>query len=138
MKRPMAVLGAVCGLTLLLAASAQAQLTGSHILGDAGVQAGTQPAPGFYAAMFYYRYRADTVKDRKGDVLGRNPGDPASLGVDAFCPILWYVSRAKVLGANIGAFVTFPVTNGTIEAPAYSMGQSASTTFADMLIRPLD
>jgi hypothetical protein len=134
----MMVLGAVCGLTLLLAAPARAQLTGSHTLGDAGVQAGTQPAPGLYAAMFYYRYGADTVKDRNGDVLGRNPGDPASVGLDAFCPILWYVSHAKVLGANVGAFITFPVANSSIEAPAYSMGQSVSTTFADMQIRPLD
>ena len=47
---------AACVLTLLAATPAHAQLNGSHSLGDFGVQAGSQPAPGFYAALFYFKY----------------------------------------------------------------------------------
>ena len=55
MRRQLRFLGAACGLTLLSAAPVQAQLNGNHSLGDFGVQAGTQPQPGFYAALFYLR-----------------------------------------------------------------------------------
>ena len=41
------------GLTLMLAAPARAQLNGSHTPGDFGVQSGSQPQPGFYAALLY-------------------------------------------------------------------------------------
>ena len=54
---------------LLLAVPAQAQLNGSHTPGDFGVQSGSQPAPGFYAALFYLRYDADTIKDADGNIV---------------------------------------------------------------------
>ena len=44
MRRRLIFLGAACGLTLLAAVPVQAQLNGSHSLGDFGVQAGSQPA----------------------------------------------------------------------------------------------
>ena len=49
----MRTLTIACGLTLLFATPARAQLNGSHTLGDFGVQSGSQPAPGFYTALFY-------------------------------------------------------------------------------------
>ena len=61
------------GLTLLLAVPAQAQLNGSHTLGDFGVQSGSQPAPGFYAALFYLRYDTDTIKDADGNIVRLSP-----------------------------------------------------------------
>ena len=60
----------VCVLAVLVAAPAQAQLNGSHLLGDTGVSSGTQPAPGFYTALLYYRYDTDTLKDRDGTTVG--------------------------------------------------------------------
>jgi hypothetical protein len=50
--RCLRLLVAAYGLTLLAAVPAQAQLNGSHSLGDFGVQSGSQPQPGFYAALF--------------------------------------------------------------------------------------
>ena len=41
--RRLLVLAQACGLTLLFAVPAQAQLNGSHTLGDFGVQSGSQP-----------------------------------------------------------------------------------------------
>ena len=84
-----------CGLALVLVGPAEAQLNGSHTPGDFGVQSGSQPAPGFYAALFYLRYDADTIKDRDGNVVSVSPGAPGSIGVAAVAPLAWYVSKAK-------------------------------------------
>lgn len=125
-------------LTLLLAAPAQAQLNGSHTLGDFGVQSGSQPQPGFYAALFYLRYDADTIKDADGNVVRVSPGAPGSIAVSAVAPLAWYVSKAKILGANYGAMVVLPFANASIEAPAFDLGTTVDTSVSDLLIRPLD
>jgi hypothetical protein len=122
----------------LLAAPAQAQLNGSHSLGDFGVQSGSQPAPGFYAALFYYRYDTDTIKDVDGHTLGRSPDSPNSIGLSAVAPIAWYVSKVKFLGANYGAMVVLPFANGSLEAPAFQLDRTIDTGAADMLLRPID
>jgi hypothetical protein len=127
-----------CGMALLLAAPAQAQLNGSHSLGDFGVQSGSQPAPGFYAAPFYYRYDTDNIKNADGDTVRLSPGSPGSLGLSAVVPIAWYVSKSKVLGANVGAMVVLPFANASLEAPAFQLDRTLDTGAADMLVRPLD
>ncbi len=60
--RRLIFLGVACGLTVLSAVPAQAQLNVSHSLGDVGVLSGSQPQPGFYTALFYYRFDTDTIK----------------------------------------------------------------------------
>jgi hypothetical protein len=133
------ILGVVAGLaTLVLAVPAQAQLNGSHTLGDFGVQSGTQPHPGFYAALFYYRYDTDTIRNADGDTIRLAPDAPGSLGMNAAAPLLWYVSKAKVLGANYGAFVVLPWANASLEAPAFGLASTVATGLADTLFRPLD
>ncbi len=123
MKR-LLLLGQACGLVLLLAVPAQAQLNGSHTLGDFGVQSGSQPQPGFYAALFYLRYDADTIKDADGNIVRLSPSSPGSLAVSAVAPLAWYVSKAKILGANYGAMVVLPFANASIEAPAFALGET--------------
>ena len=123
---------------LLLAVPAQAQLNGSHTLGDFGVQSGSQPQPGFYAALFYLRYDTDTIKDADGDIVRLPQASPGSLAVSAAAPMVWYVSKAKLLGANYGAMVVFPFANASLEVPAFQLGDTVDTSFSDMLIRPLD
>jgi hypothetical protein len=125
-------------MALLLAAPAQAQLNGSHSLGDFGVQSGSQPQPGFYGALFYYHYGTDTIKNADGNTVSLSPGAPGSIGLSAVAPILWYVSKAKILGANYGAMVVLPFANASIEAPAFQIGQTIDTGAADMLVRPID
>jgi hypothetical protein len=137
-KQKLKWLGAACALMLLPAVNAHAQLSGSHSLGDFGVQSGTQPAPGFYAALFYLRYDTDTIKDKDGNDVSISPGTPSSIGVNAIAPILWYVTDKKLFGANYGAFVSFPFANASLEAPFFGLGETVSTGFADMLVRPLD
>jgi hypothetical protein len=137
MRRLMLV-GAACGLALLLAVPAQAQLNGSHSLGDYGVQSGTQPAPGFYTALFYLHYSADTIRDVDGNTVRLAPDAPGSIGLRAVAPILWYVSKTKFLGANVGAMAVLPFANGSLEAPAFQFDRPIDTGIADMLIRPVD
>ena len=136
--RRMANLGALAGITLLLALPAQAQLNGSHSLGDFGVLSGTQPLPGFYAALFYYRYPTDTIRNADGDKIGPQADTPGSLTIHAVAPILWYVSRAKIFGANYGAFVVLPWANGSLEAPALGLSQTSDTSYSDTVVRPID
>jgi hypothetical protein len=136
--RRLMFLGAACGLTLLMAVPAQAQLNGSHSLGDFGVQAGSQPAPGFYAVLFYLRYDTDTIKDADGSTVRLSPASPGSIGVTATAPLLWYVSKAKVFGANYGVMVVFPWANASLEAPAFALSDTIDTSFGDMAVRPLD
>ena len=125
--------------TLLLAAvPAEAQLSGNHSLGDFGVQSGSQPQPGFYASLYYYRYDTDTIKDADGNSIGLPVDSPGSIGITAAAPLLWYVSRAKVLGANYGAMMVLPWANASLEAPAFELGETIGTSLSDMLIRPLD
>jgi hypothetical protein len=137
MKR-LALLATALGLTLLLAVPAQAQLNGSHTPGDYGVQSGSQPAPGFYTALFYLRYDADTIKDTDGNTVRPAPNSPGSLAVSAVAPLAWYVSKAKVLGANYGAMVVLPLANASIEAPAFALGETIGTSVSDLLVRPID
>jgi hypothetical protein len=128
----------VCGLMLLLPRPAAAQLNGSHSLGDFGVQSGSQPQPGFYAALFYLRYDTDTIKDADGRTIRPSQNAPGSVAISAAAPILWYVSKAKFLGANYGAFAVLPWANASLEAPAFAIGETVDTNFADMAVRPLD
>ena len=117
---------------------AHAQLNGSHTLGDFGVQSGSQPAPGFYAALFYLSYDTDTIKDADGNIVRLSQDAPGSLRVSAVAPLMWYVSKTKFLGANYGAMVVLPFANASLEAPALAIGQQVDTSFSDMLVRPLD
>jgi hypothetical protein len=136
--RRLMVPATACGLTLLLAVPALAQLNGSHTPGDFGVQSGSQPQPGFYAALFYLRYDADTIKDADGNIVRLSPTAPGSIEVAAVAPLAWYVSKAKILGANYGAMMVLPFANASIEAPAFAIGETIDTSVSDLLVRPLD
>ena len=136
--RRLILLANTCGLLLILVAPAHAQLNGSHTLGDFGVQSGTQPPPGFYAALLYLRYDTDTIKDADGNTVRLSPQSPGSLAVSALAPMAWYVSKAKVLGANYGAMVAVPLANVSLEAPAFALANTVDTSVSDLLIRPID
>ena len=105
MTRTISITAAIMAVAVLLPTPSEAQLNGSHTPGDYGVQSGSQPQPGLYAALFYLRYDADTIKDADGNTIRPAPNAPGSLAVSAVAPLAWYVSKAKILGANYGAMV---------------------------------
>ena len=102
------------------------------------MQSGSQPAAWFYAALFYLRYDADTIKDADGNTVRPAPNSPGSLAVSAVAPLAWYVSKTKFLGANVGAMVVLPLANASIEAPAFALGETIGTSVSDLLMRPID
>ena len=67
-----------------------------------------------------------------------SPDSSGSLGIDAYAPILWYVGKQKVLGANYGAMAVIPWANGGLEAPIFGLDETTGTRFADMYLRPID
>ena len=131
-------LAAALAVALLPAFTAEAQLNGGHTLGDFGVNSGSQPQPGFYTAAFYLHYGTDTIKNADGETIGLGPEDPTTLGVSAFAPMVWYVSKTKLFGANYGAMVVLPFLNASLEAPAFRLERKSDTGVGDMLIRPID
>ncbi len=128
----------MAALLLALAAPARAQLNGSHSLGDYGVGAGSQPAPGFYNVVFYYDYGTDTIKDANGDTVQPLPGSPASVDIRALANFFYFVSKGTIAGAHYGAMVVLPWVNGSLEAPAFSLSEGTGTRFGDMLVRPFE
>jgi hypothetical protein len=130
------IIGAALVALALSAVPVQAQFNGSHNLGDFGLQSGSQPAAGLYLAGFFYDYDTETIKNRTGDSITVDSN--ASLGIRAFAPILWYVSKAKLLGANYGVMAVVPIARGSLDAPALGASSGTGTSLSDIYLRPVD
>lgn len=129
----------VAALVVLPASVARAQLNGHNSLGDFGVLSGSQPAPGFYASGFYYRYHTDTIRDRNGGVVGPViPDERSEITLQALAPIAWYVSELKVLGANYGAMAVVPIANTALAAPIFGLEQETGVGLADLYVQPVN
>jgi hypothetical protein len=119
------------------AAPASAQLNGENLLGDMGVKSGTQPHPGFYAGNIFYRYRTETIRNANGDRIVFDPNQSGSQTINVAAPIVIYVSRAKIFGANYGMMAVVPLAKGALEAPALGYNEEASKGLADTYVVPL-
>ncbi|HXW08369.1 MAG TPA: transporter [Vicinamibacterales bacterium] len=121
---------------MLVAAPAWAQLNGENLLGDMGVQSGTQPAPGFYASFIYYRYAASSLKGPDGRSRALDPTGTGSQTINAAVPLFYYVRPAKVLGANFGMMAVVPTASGALEAPGFGLSEEASYGLSDLYVMP--
>jgi len=130
----MAALGVMA--TGFCAAPAHAQLNGENLLGDLGVQSGTQPAPGVYVSNIYYRYFTDSIRDPNGNPAGLDPTGTASQTIHAGMPLVYYVTPKKVLGANFGMMAVLPVAKGSLEAPGLGLSEKAGTGLSDLYVMP--
>ena len=115
------------------AAPALAQLNTQHLRGSVGLKAGSQPPPHIYVvAPLLYVYKTDDVRDRNGDKL---PID-ANITTQAFGAGLNWVTTKKILGANYGMEVLFPLgMNNRIQGTEIDANPGAGLT--DTLIEPL-
>jgi hypothetical protein len=131
-----ALLGAV---TILNAGVAHAQLSGHNTKGDFGLQSGSQAPPGFYVvAPMYYRYDADSLKNRDGDTVRIDPEERGSLKANAYVFGLVWVSDYKILGGNY-SFQIFPAfTDNTLAAPILGLDESVDTGFTDLYFQPVN
>ena len=130
------IVPAALALTTTFAAPAQAQLNGENLLGDMGVKSGSQPAPGFYVGNVYYRYLTDTIKGPDGKPLAPDPTGEGKQTIQAAVPMAIYVTKKKVLGANFGMMAVMPFANGSLEAPGFSLEETASTGPSDLYVMP--
>ena len=117
---------------------AQAQLNGHNTLGDFGLLSASQPYPGFYAAAFYYRYDTDLVRNRDGDRVGFDVTDPGDLTVNAFAPMLWWVTDHKIFGANYGAMLVLSFANTGLEFPILDRESKTGIGLGDLYIQPIN
>jgi hypothetical protein len=131
-----ALLGAV---TILNAGPSQAQLSGHNTKGDFGLQSGSQAPPGFYVvAPMYYRYDADSLKNRDGDTVSIDPEERGSIKANAYVFGLVWVSDYKILGGNY-SFQIFPAfTDNTLAAPILGLDESVDTGFTDLYFQPVN
>lgn len=134
--RPVAAGALALMLTLLVAPPAHAQLNGENLLGDMGVKSGSQPEPGLYVSSIYYRYFTDTLKDPVGDRIQIDPTGQASQTIQAGMPLIYYVSKKKLFGANLGAMAVVPIAKGALEAPGFGLSEEVSTGLSDVYVMP--
>ena len=131
---------AIICLALLILASgpAQAQFLGHNFHGDYGLQAASQPPPGFWLAAFYLRYDGDRMRDRNGDEVRLDPEGRGEIDVNSYVLGLWWVAKTKILGANYSLAVFPAFTDNVLEAPIFGLEQSTDTGFTDLYIQPIN
>ena len=132
------VIAAAISLALLPAPEAQAQLSGHNTLGDFGLMSGSQPAPGFYATGFYYRYGTSKVSNRNGERVSFSPEEPGEITVNALAGLLWYVSDVKILGANYGVVAVAQFANAALEASIFGLEQTTGVSLGDLYLQPIN
>jgi choline-sulfatase len=128
---------AILLIAALFPSPAYAQMNGENLLGDMGVKSGTQPAPGLYTGNVYYRYFTDSIFGPDGEKLVLDPtGQGGKQTINAAVPMVIYVSKKKVLGANFGMMAVMPFASGSLEAPGLGLQEEASAGPSDAYVMP--
>ncbi len=122
----------VLGLALGLAAD-RASAQQLILKGEFGLKAGTMAPPGLYAGMMFAPSWANALKEPDGNSLPSNGG---SFNQYPFAPLVSYVSKFKLLGANYGAMLAVPFTDATIDFPRLNVGGSTGTALSQLWVVP--
>ncbi len=130
---PLVVLATTCW-TL----TAHAQFNGHNGLGDYGLRSASQPDPGFYASAYYYHYGSDKIRNQNGDLVTLSPTERGSIAVNALAGFFYYVSDAKILGANYGAIAAVPFANATLAVPILGFEEPAGVGLGDVYVVPIN
>jgi hypothetical protein len=130
----------ICGAAVFALASipVQAQFLGHNFHGDYGLQSATQPPPGFWLAAFYLRYDGDSLRDRNGDEIKLDPEARGEIDTNSYVLGLWWVSKAKILGANYSLAVFPALTDNVLSAPLLGLEQKTATGSTDLYIQPIN
>ena len=97
-------------LLLLLNPSLHAQLKGTHLMGDMGLQSGTQPPPSLTLFVPMYNYHTSSFIKADGDKVNAPSINMFLLGVGA-----GIVTDAKIFGGKYGASVLMAFASSRIE-----------------------
>ncbi|KAF2343121.1 SphA family protein [Flavobacterium tistrianum] len=123
-------IAAIFTLLFFCAASADAQLKGTHLLGDMGLQSGTQAPPSFMPAVALYDYQTSKLIRADGEKLDIPHINMFLLGFGGN-----FVTNFKILGGNYGGSVLIAFASSRIEGDLVST--KSSLAFTDMYIQPL-
>ena len=115
---------------LLFCQSLFAQLKGTHVLGDAGLQSGTQAPPSLTIAIPVYDYHTSHFVEGSG-----HKADVADINMFIVGVGGSLVTNAKILGGNYGASVLLAFASNKIEGNVVS--SKSSLAFTDLYIQPL-
>jgi len=127
---PVTKLTCLTAILLLFNTSLNAQLKGTHLLGDMGLQSGTQPPPSFTAFVPLYNYHTSTLVKANGDKINAPDINMFLLGFGG-----GIVTDVKILGGHYGASVLLAFASSKIEGNLVS--SKSSLAFTDMYIQPL-
>lgn len=116
---------------IVLENPAAAQLKGTHLLGDAGLQSGTQAPPGFSIVVPVYFYNTGKLRNDNGDVLTDN------IDLNMFVTGIGgaWVFNKKILGGNLGGTVLFPFASNRISSNLTDTKHSLA--FTDIYFQPV-
>ncbi len=121
-------------IALLLSAfsnKSYAQLKGVHLLGDNGLNAGTQPAPSVVIAVPMYWYDTKNLRNGDGDKVDASPDVTTFLtGIGGSI-----VTPFKLLNANYGASILIPFAKNKIEGS--NVNENGSIAFTDIYVQPI-
>jgi hypothetical protein len=122
--------GILC-LSIIFPSFAHGQLKGDHILGDAGLQSGTQATPNLSIAVPVYWYDASKLKNKQGNVIADQ------LKLNMFFTGIGFsaVTPWKILGANYGASLILPFASNRLESTVTDI--HSSFAFSDIYVQPV-
>ena len=107
-----------------------AQLKGTHLTGDMGLQSGSQPPPSFTGFVPMYNYHTSTFIKADGGKIDAPDINMFLVGLGG-----GIVTNARILGGNYGASVLIAFASSRIEGNLIST--KSSLAFTDMYIQPL-
>jgi len=130
------------------------QEIGHFAPGVLGIRDFAMPEPGWYGALYSYKYSTTQVNDADGNKINSitiNPGNGPSATVDlnvdvnvgVIAPTIIWVSKWKILGASYGAFISPSFSNTSVGAAlSIHTGSGRSTEekqfgFGDLYIQPV-
>ncbi|WP_276484085.1 SphA family protein [Paraflavitalea pollutisoli] len=115
---------------LLLFLPTNAQLKGTHVLGDMGLSAGTQAPPSIASAVVFYNYHTSKFVTGGGSKLTATSINLSLVGLGGSI-----VTNAKILGANYGASLLVAFASNKIEGNLIST--KSSLAFTDIYAQPI-
>lgn len=116
--------------SLLFFQQAHSQLKGTHLLGDMGMQAGSQAPPSIATAVAMYNYHTSKFVTGSGSKLTAESINMFLLGAGGSV-----VTNAKILGANYGASLLVAFASSKLEGNLVST--KSSLAFTDLYVQPV-
>jgi hypothetical protein len=115
----------------LLVAAPVARAQQLIVKGEFGMKGGTMAPPGLYAGMFGDITWADELVGPEGNTV-----DGPQLTQYLFGPLVQYVSKFELLGANYSALVAVPFANIRIDFPRLDVDDSTGLALSQLWVVP--